>query len=250
MISKLGPLPSAATISSTSGAMLPASLRTGTTIETAGGAALASVSLMICPTWPRHGRLASWLSASFLWGDKLPGNRFDACERRTGQWPNDSIYAEHEGEPARRVPIAHQQRADRTGDGPDHHVAREVRREHDPAHRDDDGIGPHERPHPRPQDADGHGGRERIDGMAGRQACIFNAPAERAVNERVRTSLDKRSRAADQALPDGEDQARQTDRKEQKPEPHRDRSEHALGHARKRRRGEQRDRGKRKRDRH
>src|SRR2546427_802798 len=156
MISKLGPLPSAAAISSTSGAMLPASLRTGTTIETAGGAALARVSLMIYPTWP----------------------------------------------------------------------------------------------HPRPQDADGHGGRERIDGMAGRQACVFNAPAERAVNERVRTSLDKWSRAADQALPDGEDQARQTDRKEQKPEPHGDCSEHALGHARKRRRGEQRDRGKRKRDRH
>src|SRR5215510_14878601 len=126
LTSKLGPLPSAAAISSTSGAMLPASLRTGATIETAGGAALASVSLMICATWPRHGRLASWLSASFLWGDKLPGNPFDACERGTGQWPNDSILAEHEGKPARRVPIAHQQRADRAGDGPHHDVARKV----------------------------------------------------------------------------------------------------------------------------
>src|SRR5262244_4119476 len=136
MISKLGPLASAAAISSTSGAMFPASFRTGTTMETAGGAPLASVSLMVCPTWPRHGRLASWNSASFLWGDKLPGNPFDACERRTGQWPNDSILAEHEGKPARCVPIAHQQRADRAGDGPDHDVAREVRREHAPAPRD------------------------------------------------------------------------------------------------------------------
>src|SRR5499427_5532192 len=69
-------------------------------------------------------RLASWLSASFLWGDKLPGNPFDACERRTEQWPNDPVPAEHEGKPARRIPIAHQQRADRTDEGPDHDVAR------------------------------------------------------------------------------------------------------------------------------
>src|SRR5215471_11319669 len=178
MSSKLGPLPSAAAISSTSGAMFPASFRTGTTMETAGGAPLASVSLMICPTWPRHGRLASRNSASFLWGDKLPSNPFDACERRTGQWPDNSVLAKHKGEPARRIPIAHQQRADRTDESPDHDVAREVCCEHDPAHRDDDGIGPHERPHPRPQEPDGHGGRERIHGMAGGQACIFNVPPE------------------------------------------------------------------------
>src|SRR5262249_41590489 len=218
MISKLGPLASAAAISSTSGAMLPASFRTGTTMETAGEAPLASVSLMICPTWPRHGRLASRNSASFLWGDKLPSNPFDACERRTGQRPDNSVLAKHKSKPARRIPIAHQQRADRTDESSDHDVAREVRREHAPAHRDDDGIGPHERPHPRPQDPDGHGGRERIHGMAGRQACIFNVPPEWTVDERVRTSLDKRAGAADQALPDGEDQAGQTDRQEQKPE--------------------------------
>src|SRR5262245_27157145 len=154
MISKLRSLPSAAAISSTSGAMFPASFRTGTTMETAGGAPLASVSLMVCPTWPRHGRLASWNSASFLWGDKLPGNPFDACERGTGQWPNNSIPPEHEGKPARRIPIAHQQRADRADDGADQDVARKVCREHDPADGDDDRVGPHERPHPRPQDAD------------------------------------------------------------------------------------------------
>src|SRR5262249_27324027 len=118
MISKLGPLASAAAISSTSGAMLPASFRTGTPMEPAGEAPLASVSLMVCPTWPRHGRLASCNSASFLWGDKRPGNPFDACERRTGQWPNDPIPLKHESKPARRIPIAHQQRAQGTGDGP------------------------------------------------------------------------------------------------------------------------------------
>src|SRR5260370_31979134 len=166
MISKLGSLPSAVAISSTSGAMLPASLRTGTTMETAGGAPLAGVSLMVCPTWPRHGRLASWNSASFLWGDKRPGNPFDARERGTGHRPNGSICADNEGKPARRIPIAYQQHADHADDGPDHDVARKVCREHDPADGDDDRIGPHERPHPRPQDADGHGGREGIDGVA------------------------------------------------------------------------------------
>src|SRR5215813_15306566 len=65
-------------------------------------------------------RLASWLSASFLWGDKGPGNPFDACERRTGQWPNGPVPAEHEGKPARRVPIANQQRADHADDGSDY----------------------------------------------------------------------------------------------------------------------------------
>src|SRR5262249_37014577 len=130
MSSKLKPLPSAAAISSTNGATLPASFRTGTTMETAGGTPLAGVSLMICLTWPRHGRLASCNSASFLWGDKLPGNPLDTCERGTGQWPNDYIRAKHESKPARRIPIAHQQRADGTDEGPDHDVAREVRREH------------------------------------------------------------------------------------------------------------------------
>src|SRR5262252_9783078 len=238
MISKLRSLPSTVAISSTSGAMLPASLRTGTTMETAGGAPLASVSLMVCPTWPRHGRLASCNSASFLWGDKRPGNPFDARERGTGHRPNGSICSDNEGKPARRIPIAYQQHADHADDGPDHDVARKVCREHDPAEADDDRIGPHERSHPRPQDADGHGGREGIDGVARRQACVFHAPAERAVDERVRTALDERPRAADQALADGEDQARQTDRKEQETEPHGERGEHALRHARQRWRGQ------------
>src|SRR5262249_30573980 len=133
MISKLRSLPSAVAISSTSGAMLPASFRTGTTMERAGGAPLASVSLMICPTWPRHGRLASWNSASFLWGDQRAGNPFDARERGTGHRPNSSIPVKHESKPARRIPIAYQQRADHADDSPHHDVARKVCREHDPA---------------------------------------------------------------------------------------------------------------------
>src|SRR6516162_5041658 len=170
MISKLRSLTSAVAISSTSGAMLPASFRTGTTMETACASPLASVSLIVCATWPRHRRLASWNSASFLWGDKRPGNPFDARERGTGHRPNGSIGVNNEGKPARRIPVAYQQHADHADDGPDHDVARKVCRKHDPAHRDDDRIGPHERPHPRPQDADGHGGREGIDGVARRQA--------------------------------------------------------------------------------
>jgi hypothetical protein len=44
---------------------LPASFRTGTTTETAGGAALANTSLMIRPTWP-HGGSHPRGGASFL----------------------------------------------------------------------------------------------------------------------------------------------------------------------------------------
>jgi hypothetical protein len=96
MSSKSTSLSSAAAISSTSGAMLSASLRTGTTMETAGAAALANVSLMICPARRRGGGLAS-CRARFLWGDKLPGNPFDARERRPGPWSNGAIRANHEG---------------------------------------------------------------------------------------------------------------------------------------------------------
>jgi len=86
MISKLSPA-SAATISAISGVMLPASFRTGTTTETAGGAALADVSLMLCP--------------GFVRGDELAGHPLDAPERWPREWPNAAVGIEPEGEPAR-----------------------------------------------------------------------------------------------------------------------------------------------------
>src|SRR5258707_102272 len=118
MISKLRPRPSAATISVISGVMLPASFRTGTTMETAGGAALADVSLMLCP--------------SFLRGDELAGHPLDAPERWPREWPNAAVGIEPEGEPARGKPVPHQERADHADDGAHGDVARKMRREHDP----------------------------------------------------------------------------------------------------------------------
>src|SRR5262245_27836895 len=115
MISKLGPSPSAATISLMSGAILPASLRTGTTKETAGGAALAEVSFM-CSTSLRPGQPEFSDGASFLWGEQLPGNSFDAPERRARQRPDPSIRGMDEGKTARREILAHQQRAEGADD--------------------------------------------------------------------------------------------------------------------------------------
>src|SRR5262245_2364239 len=146
MVSNLWLLPSARAISSTSGAMLPASFRTGMTMETAGGAAMVDVSLMLGPR--------------FWWGDQLAADPFDARPGRPGERPDAAVGLDGESEPARREPVAHQQRADHTDNAAQNDVAREVRREHDAAQRDDDGVRPQERPRARPQRADGHGDGE------------------------------------------------------------------------------------------
>ena len=108
-------------------------------------------------------RLASGRGASFLWGDQLPGNPFDAAPTTgpatAARSPSAPIT---KASRARREPVAHQQRADHADDGAGDHVARKVRGEHDPAHRDEDGIGPQQRPRPRPQRADRDRGREGI----------------------------------------------------------------------------------------
>src|SRR5437588_464423 len=212
MSSKSTSLARAAAISSTSGAMLSASLRTGTITETAGAAALTNVSPMICPARRRGGGLAS-CRERFLWGDKLPGNPFDARERRAGPWSNRAVRANHESQPPRGIPIAHHQRAERAGDRTDHDVAREMRGEHHPAYGDEHGIGPHHGPHPWPQRADRHRGGEGIDGVAGRQTCVFDAPAKRMIDERAGATFDERPGAADETLADREDQSRQAGRK-------------------------------------
>src|SRR5262245_3356340 len=129
--------------------MLPVSFRTGMTMETAGGAAVVGVSLMLGPR--------------FWWGDQLAGDPSDARQGRTREWPDAAIGRGREGEPARREPVAHQQRADDADDAAEDDVAREVRREHDAAYRDHDRIGPQERPRARPQRADRHGGGEGVD---------------------------------------------------------------------------------------
>src|SRR4029453_13264901 len=144
MSSKARFFSSVAAISSTNGAMLSASLRTGTTMETAGAVALAKTSLMICPTWRCGGRGAS-CQGELLWGDQLPGNPFEARKRGPGPWSNGPIGAEHEGQPPRCIPIAHQQRTNHANDGSNHDIAGKMRREHDAAHRDENGISPQDK---------------------------------------------------------------------------------------------------------
>ena len=90
---------------------------------------------------------------------------------------------------------------------------------------------------------------KRVGGMAGRQARIFDGPAEGSVDEGIRAALDQRPGSPDEALDDGDAQARQTNRQDQKSEPHRDCGEHALGHAGQRRRGQHRNRRQRQRER-
>src|SRR5258707_8340763 len=113
MISKVWPLPSAAAISSIRGAMLPASFRTGMTTETAGGAAVVGVSLMLCPR--------------FWCGDKLAGSPSDAPQRWARKRLNVAVGAVTEGKPARGVPVAHQQRPDHADHGAQDDVARKMR---------------------------------------------------------------------------------------------------------------------------
>src|SRR6266545_1127884 len=111
--------PSAVAISSTSGAILPASFRTGTTTATAGGK--SRISFMICPC----GRGAAGVQdvRSFLWGGEPAGNPLDAPPGGAGQRPNRAIGCDREAEAARGEPIAHDERADRARNRPGDHVA-------------------------------------------------------------------------------------------------------------------------------
>src|SRR5262249_44304467 len=104
--------------------------------------------------------------ARFLWCDKLSGYALAVREARTGQCSNPSIRAKYEAYPACCVPIAHQQHAEHPTEVPTHIIAREVIREHSSAEGNDEGLGPLLRPCAWPQRANGHGGGDRIDGMA------------------------------------------------------------------------------------
>src|SRR5271166_7076239 len=114
MISKLTSLWRQAAISVISGAMFPASFRTGTTTETAGGAPPVDVSLILFPS--EHGP-----NGRALWGDQLCGNPFDTRQGGSRHRANAPIAAAgREGQPARREPVPHQDGArhpdDRAGE--------------------------------------------------------------------------------------------------------------------------------------
>ena len=149
MISKARLLPSASAISATSGVMLPASLRTGTTMETAGRASLSRFSLMTIATRSLGGMARASYGATSCRATLLMRAKDGPGSARMPPSAPDT-------KPSRRA--ANQSRTssapDEAEDGAGQHVAGMVRREHDPAHRDQHRVGPQQRAQPRPQRAD------------------------------------------------------------------------------------------------
>src|SRR5262249_33046447 len=139
---------SAAVISLTSGAMLPASLRTGTTMETAGVLAWFMISGPLLASCSQSRTLQN--RASFLWGDEAAGNPLDACPGGAWQWMRDTVRIDDETQVAACEPVAHDQRANDAHKSASDHIAQVVRIKRDPADRYDQRIDEHDRTQPRP----------------------------------------------------------------------------------------------------
>src|SRR5436309_15653766 len=101
-------------ISATSGATFSASLRTGTTMETAT-APLSEVvkSALIWLVWrgPEPGISAAW-RRPLLWGESAAGNPFEAPGRGANQGRDGAIAMDRKSEPAGRKPVPHEHSAD------------------------------------------------------------------------------------------------------------------------------------------
>src|SRR5947209_8763660 len=109
---------SAPAISAISGATLSASLRTGTTMETATAVLSeeGKSALIVELGWSGLDRAGTALPAfrgvRFLWGECAPGNPFETSRRGSGQRHNRAVVVDRKAEPARRKPVAHEHRAD------------------------------------------------------------------------------------------------------------------------------------------
>src|SRR5882672_4860271 len=205
---------SAVVISVTRGAMLPASLRTGTTMETAGVLAWFMVSgLLLSSQATPITRVTN--RASFLWGDEAAGNPLDACPGGPWQGMRDTLRVDDEAKVAPRKPVTHDQCADAAHKGAGDDIAQVVGIEHDPADRNDHGIDEHERTPPRPEQPDCNSRREGGCGMARRHARVVRAPDQLPVQEWVCLGADMRPGPPDQAFDDRGKQARHCDRCEQ-----------------------------------
>src|SRR6266568_5951226 len=225
---------SAVVISVTSGAMLPASLRTGTTMETAGVLAWFMVSGLLLPSQAAP-RVTN--RASFLWGHEAAGNPLDACPGGPRQSVRDTMSVDDEAQVAPCKPVAHDQRADAAHKGARDHVAQVVGVKYDPADRNDQRIDEHDRAQPRPKQPDRNGRRKGRRGMARRHARVVRAPDQLTVEERIYLGAHKRAGPTDQALDDRGEQARHCDRREQEARAHGDRRQHEAAERRQRRRG-------------
>ena len=103
-----------AAISAISGATLSASLRTGTTMETAtASVSEGGKSALVWLVWedPEPGYRAAW-RRPLLWGGSAPGNPFEAPGRGPDKGHNAAVALDRKAEPAGRKPVAHEHRAD------------------------------------------------------------------------------------------------------------------------------------------
>src|SRR5207237_3750976 len=159
--------------------------------------------------------------ASFLWGKQPPGNPFDAPERGPRQRVHAAVCIDRKPEPARREVVAHEPCAHGTDDGRGKYIARIMREYHNPAERNDQCVGPHDRTQARPEETNADQRGERGGGMTGWQARIVRPPDQRRIAERVDLTVGKRPRPPDYLFDDGGDGAWHRYSREQECEPRR-----------------------------
>src|SRR3954471_18251970 len=188
---------SAAAISSASRRTLSASLRTGMTTETAG-AAVGVVS----------GILSVELFGRLLLAEQPAGNHLDAAPGRTRHRTYGAIASGNEGEPPRRKPVTHQDRAEAAQERSREHIAHEVRLDNDAARQNERCVNPHYDARLWPERPDRNRGRHRRRCMTRRHAGVRRAPRPRDIDERSEVG---RPQPANESLHDGDEQPGQSD---------------------------------------
>src|SRR6185437_16083066 len=133
---------SAAAISAISGAIFSASLRTGTTMDTAtpagsgeGKSALVVWGGLRTGLWPafpgrHHGD-------RFLWGESAPGNPFGGPRL---PWRDGTALTDDESQTAGREPVPDQHRTGQSDHRTSNHIARMMGQKHQPAGGDQQRI--------------------------------------------------------------------------------------------------------------
>src|SRR5882672_1963675 len=208
-------------ISATSGATFSASLRTGTTMETAT-APLSEVvkSALIWLVWqgPEPGISAAW-RRPLLWGESAAGNPFEAPGRGPYKGHNGAVALDRKPEPAGRKPVTHEHRADDADQCPGNHVTRMVGDQHQTGCRNDNGIDGHRNASLGPEDRHGESKRKGGRGVAGRKAVIGRVACEVREVKGVGLAADKRPTAADTIFQHFGDQVGHGDRAENELQP-------------------------------
>src|SRR6185369_7583789 len=219
-------------ISAINGATLSASLRTGTTMETAT-ASLSEESKIgarvlgrfcwvnflgwICPK-PEPVLSGCW-RRPLLWGGSAPGNPFEASGRGSNKGHNGAVVADRKPEPAGRKPIAHEHRTDDPDQRTGHHVTGVVGYQHQTGRRDDEGIDGHRNASLRPDGRHRESERKCGGGMAGRETVVGRVSGEVRKVEGVGLAADKRPATANDPFQDFRDEHGHGYRQEQELQP-------------------------------